>query len=260
MGITEDGRHSLGVAGEDVSSFQFQVSSEGIVPILLLRKGMGHSARPTQTCERRGLWVVLLGPDGVGKSAVIARLASGLAMGFTGCETHHLRPAFFRRRREPVTNCDPHGQPARGTLISLFKLVYLLVANWLGYLVVVRPELANGKLILFDRYFPDCLVDPRRYRLPRSCRWATELIARLVPKPDLYVVLDAPASVLRERKRELAPAESERQRQEYGRRRVRLPNAVVVDASRPLAEVVAEVVDLIVEFRLARCREQYEIA
>src|SRR5450432_2186629 len=114
--------------------------------------------------ERRGLWVVLLGPDGVGKSAVIAELAGERSTGFRGCATYHLRPTLLRRGISRVANVDPHGQRARGTLISMFKLIYLLVANWFGHLVAVRPQLARGNLILFDRYFPDCLVDPRRYR------------------------------------------------------------------------------------------------
>ena len=190
---------------------------------------------------------------------MLTELASGLATGFAGCQTYHLRPTLLRRR-EPLINCDPHRQPARGTLISVFKLVYLLVANWLGYLLAVRPQFAQGKLILFDRYFPDCLVDPRRYRLPASCRRMTALMARLLPKPDLYVVLDAPARVLQLRKCEVTPAESERQRQEYARRITRLPNVTVVDATRPLADVVGDVLDCIIELHLARYREQFKVA
>jgi thymidylate kinase len=260
MGITEVGAHPLRVTSKEAAIFKFKVSSEGIAPTFLLRKGMGNSEKSKQNCHRRGLWVVLLGPDGVGKSAVIARLASGLAMGFTGCGTYHLRPALFRRRREPVTNFDPHGQPARGTLISVFKLAYLLVANWLSYLMVVRPELARGQLVLFDRYFPDCLVDPRRYRLPQLCRSVAEVIARSAPRPDLYLVLDAPASVLQERKCEVTLSESARQRQGYAACLGMMRNAEAVDASRPLADVVAYVADLIIELRLARYREKYQIA
>ena len=168
---------------------------------------------------------------------------------------------FLRSGREPRANCDPHGQPARGTLISVFKLAYLLVANWLGYLVAVRPQLAHGKLVLFDRYFPDCLVDPKRYRLPASCRRMTELIARLLPQPDLYVVLDAPASVLQERKHEVTLAESERQRQGLCGGALRDCRTSPWWMRRARWQTWwQDVVDRIIELRLARYREQYEVA
>src|SRR5450755_4674353 len=73
--------------------------------------------------ERRGLWVVLLGPDGVGKSAVIAELAGGRSTCFEGCTTYHLRSTLLRHETSRVANVDPHGQRARGTLISMFKLI-----------------------------------------------------------------------------------------------------------------------------------------
>ena len=126
----------------------------------------------------------------------------------------------------------------------------------MGYVVKVRPQLAQGKLILFDRYFSDCLVDPKRYRLPASCPGMAELVARLLPKPDLIVVLDAPATVLQQRKCEVTPAESERQRKDYLMRLAsETPNVVVVEAARPLVDVVEDVQNCMIEFRLARLPE-----
>jgi thymidylate kinase len=275
MGTTKSAGSQY-VPAEEVLSFQLQVSSKNrnahspasdfiqedrlrlSVSQLPFRSAKGLGGRPL--CERRGLWVVLLGPDGVGKSSVIARLASRRWTGFAGCATYHLRPAFWRKPEAAVANCDPHGQPPRGSLVTVIKLVYLLVANWMAYVVTVRPQLVDGKLVPFDRYFSDCLFDPRRYRLPESCRRLTSLVARLIPKPDLYVVLDAPASLLQERKPEVTMEESARQREEYAARPGSLGNAAVVDGARPLAEVVAEVLDRIIEFRLVQCHERYEVA
>jgi len=144
--------------------------------------------------------------------------------------------------------------------MTVCKLGYLLAMNWLGYLAVVRPRVSRGMLVLFDRYFPDCVVDARRYRLPQSCRRLTEAVARLVPQPDLWVVLDAPASTLQERKREVAPAESEEQRREYARLAAKLANAAVVNAARPLPEVVDAVLECIIERHLAEQRTRYQVA
>ncbi|HVP53508.1 MAG TPA: hypothetical protein VMU45_00825 [Candidatus Eisenbacteria bacterium] len=209
---------------------------------------------------QRGLWVVLLGPDGAGKSSVIAGLGSGVSAGFAGCERYHLRPVLGRRGQGNKPNTNPHAQTARGTLISVFKLIYLLAANWLGYLAMVRPRVARGMLVLFDRYFVDCVVDAKRYRVPASCRRLTELVAALVPQPDLCVVLDTPADTLQARKQEVTPAESQEQQKQYARLAAQLPNAAVVNATRPFAEVLDEVMDRIIEQHLARREKVLQLA
>jgi thymidylate kinase len=71
------------------------------------------------------------------------------------------------------------------------------------------------------------------------------------------VVLDAPAAVLRRRKQEVAMVEAERQCREYRRLAERLPNAVTVDASLPLAQVVNEVMEFSIERHLARTAETF---
>lgn len=210
--------------------------------------------------RRRGLWVVLLGPDGAGKSSVIEEIGDGVAAGFNGCVAYHLRPALTGKKRVAPRNCNPHGQKARCVLVTLGKLVYLLAANWLGYLAKVRPRVQGGALVMFDRYFPDGLVDPRRYRLPRSSRWMVTLIDKLVPKPDLYVVLEAPVTVLRERKTEVTFLEAERLCRAYHQLADKLPNAVTVDASRPLSHVVDEVLECSIVRHLARHGEVFGAA
>ena len=206
------------------------------------------------------MWVVLLGPDGAGKSSVIAGLGSGVSAGFAGCQSFHLRPVLARRAQESRPNESPHGRAARGTLITVGKLIYLLAVNWLAYFAVVRPQVMRGALVLFDRYFPDCLVDAKRYRLPRSCRRLTELVARLVPQPDMWVVLDVPPMTLWERKHEVAATELLRQGHEYAMLGEKFPNVTVVDAGRSLPDVVNAVMDCIIERHLAEATAKFRAA
>ena len=198
---------------------------------------------------RRGMWVVLLGPDGAGKSVVIRGIGNGVAAGFVGSDAYHLRPRVFGKGK-PVTVTDPHGRPARGAGVTALKLLGLLAANWIAYLAVVQPRVAKGRLVLFDRYIADALVDQKRYRIPSECRWLVRVIASLVPQPDLYVVLDAPPLVLLSRKQEVSPYEAERQRREYRLLMRVLQHCLVVDASGPIGTVVDEVVAKIVDRRL----------
>lgn len=203
---------------------------------------------------------MLLGPDGVGKSSVTAGMGDGVAAGFAGCDRFHLRPLNWPGRRRAEVNCNPHAQAARGPLVTVLKLAFLFVLNWLGYLAVVRPRVRRGRLVLFDRYFPDCLVDRRRYRVPASCRWLAELVARWLPRPDVYLVLDAPAHVLRSRKQEVPEMEAARQRREYQRFAAGLSNAALIRADQPREAVLEEVVQRIVVTHLLLGRKVFQAA
>jgi thymidylate kinase len=193
------------------------------------------------------LWVAVFGPDGAGKSAVIKSLAAGFPAPFRGIQQFHFRPMFRRQWAESAPATAPHAKPSRGAVLSIFKLLYWLADCWYGYVFIVRPARAGSRLVLFDRYLHDILVDPLRYRLPKSNRWFARLVVLLAPRPDLYVLLDVPAEIVQQRKAEVSPAESERQRLAYQEMFRSLPNAFVVDAVSPVDEVVEELKTVILE-------------
>ncbi len=194
--------------------------------------------------ERRvshpGLWIALYGPDGAGKSAVAARVAAELASLFTGLQLHHLRLPFPRSSRQIAVVTDPHAQPPRGLILSCLKLSYVFVQSWLAHLRVL-VWVAGGQLVIFDRYFLDYAIDPQRYRLGGSSVRLASLLGKSAPQPDLQFVLDVPAGELQRRKPEVSRAESTRQRQEYAARIARLPNTVLVNADRPVADIVVDI-------------------
>ena len=90
------------------------------------------------------------------------------------------------------------------------------------------------------RVIDTLLIDPARYRYGGP-GWVVRMLDAVVAEPDLWVLLDAPPEVLRARKPEFDLAETIRQRLGYcatiaGRRSV-----LVVDATQPLKQVVAQV-------------------
>jgi thymidylate kinase len=188
-----------------------------------------------------GLWIALYGPDGAGKSAIAERLRLALAPSFRGIAVHHLRISLRGAKPQPAPVAQPHAQIPRGVALSYLKLIYMLVHDWLGYWLVTLPCVAEGRLVIFDRYFPDYAVDSRRYRLDATTARFASLLGRWAPRPDLQFVLDVPAGELQRRKDELSPAESERQRRAYVARLSAMCNARVVDGDRPLDEVVDEI-------------------
>ncbi len=169
-----------------------------------------------------GLFVAVLGPDGVGKSTVIAQLTEKLAPGFRGHGVFHWRPMLLHPSESegPVTN--PHGKPPRGWMASAAIASVLVLDYWLGYLFLVWPLLARTRLVVFDRYFHDALVDPARYRYGGPM-WFLQLLSRLVrPRDSLFIILDADENVILSRKSEVPGTELGRQREAYQQLAARL--------------------------------------
>ncbi len=207
--------------------------------------------RRSSSQRRIGLWVAVFGPDGAGKSAAIQRLTQELSI-FYDIQRFHFRPMFSRRWQDSPPIIDPHGQPPRGFLLSILKLLYWLADYWYGYAVAIRPALRNSTLVLFDRYYHDVLVDPERYRLPVSTLRFAQFLARLFPAPDFYILLDVPADILQQRKPEVTCDESRRQRLAYLQMFQSMPNAFVLDAARPLDEVTEQMKSVILDALVSR--------
>jgi len=190
-----------------------------------------------------GLTLVMLGPDGCGKSSAANQLSAALDYTFKpdkSLRVHWKPVVFFRKRRSarmPSTN--PHGGVPRGRLASLFALFLHWTEYWLGHLLQLVPVRFRNGLVLIDRYHYDFVVDPRRYRLNLPAK-LTRVILRLMPNPDLVFLLDAAPEVLQSRKCEVTLAETTRQREAYRALAARLRNATVVDASQPSEEVVRD--------------------
>jgi len=203
-----------------------------------------------------GLFVAVLGPDGSGKSTLIRRVPVAVGQAFRRSDAYHLRPGFLPAAESKGTVNDPHAEPPRSKLASVLKILYLTLDYWLGYLLRVRPRLARSSLVLFDRYYYDIFADPRRYRY-RGPGWLLRLAGKLVPKPDLCLVLDVPAKVLLGRKQEVPLAEAERQRAAYRRLAAELPNTILLDG-RPAEETVeieaAEAMLSFLQWRYSRRR------
>lgn len=197
--------------------------------------------------EPTGVFVVFLGPDGCGKSTVIERVQGSLAPAFRGTFTFHLRPRLGQRPgRASQEVLAPHRLPPRGLFSSSLKLAYFLFDFGVGYWAIVWPKLVRSTLVISDRYYHDLLVDPLRFRFGLPTR-AARMVAGLVPSPDVWIILDAPAEVLQARKQEVSYDEAVRQRQGYLELAASLKNAVVVDATKSIDQVVADVLDAVLK-------------
>ena len=259
-------------AGSQVAA---ELSRGSISPGALkdLWRSMGRERRRPATAARRaaysvlrvlervrhptGLTVVIAGPDGVGKSRLAADLPQVCEGVFWGATRLHLNPSVLPPpggllRRPPRDTTAPHADRPSALLASLARLGYL----WLDAFVAWAPQVAlprrRSNLVVVERGWRDLEVDPRRYRLnvPGS---ATRALGKLLPRPDLVLVLSAPVDVVTERKAELEPAEVERQLGEWKLIAASDPSRYVeLDTARPHAEVVADAVRAIENTLAAR--------
>ena len=202
-----------------------------------------------------GLFVVVLGPDGSGKSTLIEGLNKQLLGAFRTTDIYHLRPNIFGSNKDSKIVTDPHGKPPRSLPISLIKALYYVSDYISGYLLKIHTRLVRSSLIIFDRYFDDLLVDPRRYRYGGGS-WFIRLCRFFIPDPDLYLVLDTDEKSILSRKQEVSIEELKRQRAEYRKLASKLKNAYLIDGSSDEDQVLKGAGEVIVNYLHSRYVER----
>ncbi|MCK6622831.1 MAG: hypothetical protein HUU32_15995 [Calditrichaceae bacterium] len=126
------------------------------------------------------------------------------------------------------------------------KLFYLFTDYFVGYALKIWPRPKKNSLVVFDRYYHDMLIDPRRYRF-REPMWLARWIGKIIPQPDVWILLDAPAEIMHARKREVTFEETQRQRDAYLKFVSSMANAYVVDSSASPGDTVSAIKKIIQE-------------
>lgn len=185
-------------------------------------------------------FIAFLGCDGSGKSTVIERIDADLREQGIAVVRGHWRPAPFDAARDSSGAADdPHGIAPRGTFGSIAKLGWLWFSWWAGWFRGLG-RCAKSGCVIFDRFHADLLVDPRRYRYGGPMALA-RLASALMPQPDLVVFLDAAPEVLFSRKQEVSLEILADSRKRYLTLCATHPRFRVIDAYRPVEEVVTAV-------------------
>lgn len=198
--------------------------------------------------NRAGLIVAIEGTDGSGKSTIINGLEDVLRNTFfeNTLNQYHWRPGFLKPEKK--TNADgtlivcsePHALPPLGKIMSLLKMGFYTLDYLLGYWLKAYRQAAQGHLVVFDRYYYDFYMDKLRYRLTVNDK-VLDLFKCFVPEPDITYLLIGDANQIYNRKKELPVEEVQRQIDCLKDNKHRFKNAVEINVSQGIKEVVFHV-------------------
>jgi thymidylate kinase len=196
--------------------------------------------------------VVLIGPDGVGKTTTSELLQKKLIdkSYYNGAEVYHHRPEYLpqissfvkksmNKEKTPEYGTNQHS-PAR---VLVYILYYALD------FILLYPKLfltkANNRILIFDRYYNDFFIQKSYDRLPSIVK---KIVMYFIPKPDLLVYLQADPNVIFSRKNELTLSQTKRQNSVCLNMVKNYKNGVCVDANNKALDVSelikAEIINL----------------
>jgi thymidylate kinase len=199
--------------------------------------------RTTRIAGPVGLLVILVGPDGVGKTTA-ARAVIERHGGPTGY-FHFLPPIGSRLAREPdATVIPPPPKSGAGASVVLGSIRILRNAArcWVGYVRTVRPALKQGYLVVGDRWMYGYLVQPDALKFGGP-RLLARAVVRLLPRPHLIVNLSAPAELIRTRKQELSLRQIEQELLAWSS--LPVPNLYTIDATREPPVIATEILQVL---------------
>jgi dTMP kinase len=207
----------------------------------------------------QGVFVSVDGPGGVGKSTAVRLAAEQLAQ----------RGFVVHPTTEPTPT--PLGELIRaGTDIYQGMALACLVAGDRHHHLAseIRPQRANGAIVVCDRYIPSSLVLQRMDGLDWETIWELNSGA---DRPDIAVILNADATVIARRlasrgghsRFERLPHSSEIESGLYGDTATRLteigwPMRVIDCTARTTTDVAAILVSLIVTAHVVANRSAHE--
>jgi O-antigen/teichoic acid export membrane protein/thymidylate kinase len=222
-------------------------------PSLLVHSAVQCRAALWRWFRPGGVYIVILGPDGAGKSTLTQKIFELLRPLFVDATVLQWRPQFLKPRPRYFPGFNPpHSKPPHGRVESIARVFAVLLDYWLAYPTLIRPLLARVALIIYDRDFHDLLVDRLRYRYGGP-NWLPGLAAKLLPRPGtLYLTLDAEPDVILGRKNEVAPAELRRQRGAYRDLAASLPNSTVIRTDQGLEASTSAATTAVLRYMASR--------
>lgn len=209
--------------------------------------------------EDLGIFIVMIGPDGSGKTTISKALleSEGINKLFQIKSYFHGRfsyipelkkiiPSFIRKNEQQIINyteTNIFSSEEASFIRAIIYPFYYSLDYMLGHFLIRRVR-AYYSLAISDRYFYDYWIQKRYIKCPR---WFLFVISKFIPKPDLAIYLKNRPEVIISRKKDLPLEEIKRQVKICEEIINKIPNGIMVETSRSPEEIVSELEKLILD-------------
>jgi thymidylate kinase len=196
-----------------------------------------------------GLFVVLLGVDGAGKTTIATQLKKEYAIAFRRIKHYHSRVRVLndisqiKKDAGPIDASNPHSKKKQaGKVVSILKFAYYYADFLIGNIIITVAKIKSS-LVLIERYYYDYFIDKVRYNLNLSNRFL-RFFLRFILKPDVIFILTGDSNELLKRKNEISLKEIDEQKKRMEELFAKHPKAIFIDTTKnTVEENVAEMVE-----------------
>lgn len=183
-----------------------------------------------------GMFIVLLGVDGAGKTTIAELLKTRYKTAFRRINHYHSRVRVLNDISQmkaggaPVDASDPHGKIRKsGKAVSVVKFFYYFFDFLIGNVMITKAKI-KSTLVLIERYYDDYFIDKVRYNLALSDSFL-RLFGHFIKKPDAIFILTGDTKVLENRKHEISEADIDEQKTKFNELFSENPKAYFIDTT-----------------------------